>query len=189
MPRPRMHTTTIIRLRPVALTLAACVLLAVGAQALAAEVDSSEGSNSIFVLAATPRGPVVTPDRSDLLAMKRDLRAAMALRHLRREARRPTVALERIGIGVAPVAASSGSGVADWYATAQCESGGRWDLNTGNGYWGGLQFSPSTWFGNGGGPFDGTGPFPYSAAEQIAVANRVLATQGWQAWPNCFVWA
>ena len=49
--------------------------------------------------------------------------------------------------------------IRDRYATAQCESGGRWDLNTGNGYWGGLQFSPGTWFGNGGGPFDGSGPF------------------------------
>lgn len=177
-----MYTTTIIRLRPVALTLAACALLAVGAQALAAEVDPGDGSNSISVPAATPRGPVVAPDRSDLLAMQAEHALARAARH------RPTFALERIG--AAPrVASAAGSGTADWYATAQCESGGRWDLNTGNGYWGGLQFSPGTWFGNGGGPFDGSGPFPYSATQQIAVAEQVLATQGWQAWPNCFVWS
>lgn len=78
---------------------------------------------------------------------------------------------------------------ADWYATAQCESGGVWSINTGNGYWGGLQFSPSTWFAYGGGPFSGSGPFPYSAGQQIAVAERVLAAQGPGAWPNCFRWA
>jgi hypothetical protein len=177
-----MHTTTIIRLRPVALTLAACVLLAVGAQALAAEVDPGDGSNSISAPAAPPRGPVVAPDRSDLLAMRAEEDLARAARH------RPMFALDRIG--AAPrVAAAAGSGGANWDATAQCESAGRWDLNTGNGYWGGLQFSPGTWFGNGGGPFDGSGPFPYSAAQQIAVAERVLATQGRQAWPNCFVWS
>jgi hypothetical protein len=86
-----------------------------------------------------------------------------------------------------PPPAPSSSG-ADWYAIAQCESGGNWSINTGNGFWGGLQFTPSTWFGYGGGPFSGSGPFPYSAAAQIAVAERVLAGQGPDAWPNCFQW-
>jgi hypothetical protein len=81
------------------------------------------------------------------------------------------------------------SGKADWYAIAACESGGRWNLNSGNGFWGGLQFLPSTWFAYGGGAFNGVGPFPYSAGEQIAVAERVLAGQGPNAWPNCFRWA
>jgi hypothetical protein len=80
-------------------------------------------------------------------------------------------------------------GRADWYAIAACESGGRWDLNSQNGFWGGLQFLPSTWFAYGGGPFDGMGPFPYSAGQQIAVAERILAGQGPSAWPNCFRWA
>ena len=87
-----------------------------------------------------------------------------------------------------PAPAAPGVGTADWFAIAMCESSGRWDLNTGNGFWGGLQFTPSTWFGYGGGPFDGSGPFPYSAGQQIAVAERVLATQGPSAWPNCFTW-
>ena len=77
----------------------------------------------------------------------------------------------------------------DWYAIAACESGGNWHINTGNGYWGGLQFAPSTWFANGGGPFNGKGPFPYSPARQIAVAERVFASQGPGAWPSCFRWA
>lgn len=80
------------------------------------------------------------------------------------------------------------TGRPDWYAIAECESGGRWDTQTGNGYWGGLQFSPETWFAYGGGPFDGEGPFPYSAEEQIAVAERVFADQGPGAWPSCFQW-
>jgi transglycosylase-like protein len=78
---------------------------------------------------------------------------------------------------------------ADWYAIVACESGGVWNINTGNGYWGGLQFSPSTWFAYGGGPFNGSGPFPYSTGQQIAVGERVLAAQGPGAWPNCFRWA
>lgn len=76
-------------------------------------------------------------------------------------------------------------GSVNWYAIARCESGGLWSLNTGNGFWGGLQFTPGTWFANGGGPFSGRGPFPYSAAQQIAVAERVLASQGFGAWPYC----
>lgn len=80
-------------------------------------------------------------------------------------------------------------GQPDWTATAACESGGNWSINTGNGYWGGLQFAPSTWFAYGGGPFNGVGPFPYSEADQIAVANRVLAAAGPGAWPVCFRWA
>ena len=78
---------------------------------------------------------------------------------------------------------------ADWGAIAACESGGDWSINTGNGFWGGLQFTPQTWFAYGGGPVDGVGPFPYSAEAQIAVAERVLAAQGPIAWPNCFAWA
>lgn len=69
----------------------------------------------------------------------------------------------------------------DWDALAQCESGGNWSTNTGNGFSGGLQFTPQTWAG-----FGGTGsPENASRAQQIAVAERVQATQGWGAWPAC----
>ena len=90
--------------------------------------------------------------------------------------------------GSSPPSAPASSG-ADWYAVAACESGGDWSINSGNGFWGGLQFTPQTWFGYGGGPFSGSGPFPYSVGQQIAVAERVLAAQGPSAWPNCFAWA
>jgi resuscitation-promoting factor RpfA len=71
-----------------------------------------------------------------------------------------------------------------WDKLAQCESGGRWDINTGNGYHGGLQFSPRTWSGFGGKEF---APVAYKATreQQIVVAERVLAKQGWNAWPSC----
>ena len=71
-----------------------------------------------------------------------------------------------------------------WDRLAQCESGGRWDINTGNGFHGGLQFSPRTWSGFGGREF---APVAYQASrgEQIIVAERVLAKQGWNAWPVC----
>jgi resuscitation-promoting factor RpfA len=68
-----------------------------------------------------------------------------------------------------------------WDRIAKCESGGKWNTNTGNGYSGGLQFSPSTWRAHGG---KGSASSA-SRAEQIAVAERVLASQGWGAWPVC----
>ncbi|MFT3900679.1 MAG: transglycosylase family protein [Gordonia sp. (in: high G+C Gram-positive bacteria)] len=69
----------------------------------------------------------------------------------------------------------------NWDAVAQCESGGNWATNTGNGYYGGLQFSLGTWRANG-----GTGmPHQNSREAQIAVAERVLQTQGVGAWPHC----
>ena len=76
----------------------------------------------------------------------------------------------------------------DWDATAYCESHDQWNINAGT-YWGGLQFAHSTWFAFGGGPFDGTGWFPYSREQQIGVAERVLAVEGPGAWPVCFRWA
>jgi resuscitation-promoting factor RpfA len=71
-----------------------------------------------------------------------------------------------------------------WDKLAQCESGGRWDINTGNGFHGGLQFTPSTWRAFGGKEF---APVAYKASreQQIVVAERVLAGQGWNAWPVC----
>ena len=71
-----------------------------------------------------------------------------------------------------------------WDNVAHCESGGNWHINTGNGYYGGLQFTQSTWMGYGGGRYASRADLA-SKAEQITVANRVLASQGWGAWPVC----
>ncbi|MCV7172875.1 transglycosylase family protein, partial [Mycobacterium manitobense] len=72
----------------------------------------------------------------------------------------------------------------EWDQVASCESGGNWAINTGNGYHGGLQFSPSTWSGHGGGEY-APSAFQATKEEQIAVAERVLASQGKGAWPTC----
>jgi multidrug efflux pump subunit AcrA (membrane-fusion protein) len=72
----------------------------------------------------------------------------------------------------------------DWDAVAQCESGGNWSINTGNGYYGGLQFSASTWLAYGGGSYAPRADLA-TRSEQIAVAEKVLAAQGAGAWPVC----
>ncbi|GAA3793350.1 transglycosylase family protein [Streptomyces phyllanthi] len=79
-------------------------------------------------------------------------------------------------------AAAADSGV--WDRIAQCESGGNWHINTGNGYYGGLQFSASTWRAYGGTAYAATAD-KASRAQQIAVATKVQRAQGWGAWPTC----
>lgn len=71
-----------------------------------------------------------------------------------------------------------------WDDLAECESGGDWSIDTGNGYHGGLQFAASTWRGFGGEEFASTAD-QATRAEQIVVAERVLDEQGWGAWPSC----
>lgn len=72
----------------------------------------------------------------------------------------------------------------EWDVVARCESSGNWAINTGNGYQGGLQFSPSTWLGYGGGQFASAAHLA-TRDQQIAVAEKVLAGQGKGAWPVC----
>lgn len=71
-----------------------------------------------------------------------------------------------------------------WDALAQCEANGDWSINTGNGYSGGLQFHAATWSNYGGGEF---APDAWQATreQQIIIAERVLAAEGWSAWPSC----
>jgi hypothetical protein len=80
-------------------------------------------------------------------------------------------------------AAHADSGV-NWDAIAQCESGGNWGINTGNGFSGGLQFTPGTWASNGGRQYAGSA-HQATREQQIAVAERVLKSQGIKAWPTC----
>ncbi|HCG3138995.1 transglycosylase family protein [Corynebacterium striatum] len=86
-----------------------------------------------------------------------------------------------------PAAGAAAPAVADgsvWDSLAQCESTGNWAINTGNGFSGGLQFTPSTWAGFGGTAY---APEAWQATreQQIAVAEKVQAAQGWGAWPAC----
>jgi LysM repeat protein len=88
----------------------------------------------------------------------------------------------------APARASSpapaSSGGVNWSAIAACESGGNWAASTGNGFYGGLQFTEQTWLGYGGGRYASSANLA-TPAQQIAVAQRVLAGQGIGAWPVC----
>jgi hypothetical protein len=86
------------------------------------------------------------------------------------------------------VSAVSHSGDDRWDRLAQCEAGGNWAANTGNGFGGGLQFmhqrSYSTWLSFGGGDY-ADHPWDASREQQIVVAEKVLARSGWNAWPGC----
>lgn len=89
-----------------------------------------------------------------------------------------------LGLAFAAAALSAGTASADsvnWDAVAKCESGGNWAIDTGNGYYGGLQFSPATWKANGGKGM----PDQASREDQIRVAENVLKSQGLDAWPVC----
>ena len=85
-------------------------------------------------------------------------------------------------VAVAPSASAASDSA--WDKLAQCESSGNWAINTGNGFSGGLQFTRSTWQAFGGAQF---APVAHQATreEQIVVAEKVLAGQGWGAWPSC----
>ena len=85
-------------------------------------------------------------------------------------------------IAMAGQAAAATDG--EWDQVARCESGGNWGINTGNGYFGGVQFTAATWASHGGGQYAPSAQLA-TRDQQIAVAERVLATQGRGAWPVC----
>ncbi|HCU94758.1 MAG TPA: hypothetical protein DHU96_19475 [Actinobacteria bacterium] len=84
--------------------------------------------------------------------------------------------------GAGPAPGSSGG--VNWSAIAACESGGNWSTNTGNGFYGGLQFTQQTWQAYGGSQYAASAN-QATPAQQIAVAQRVVAGQGIGAWPVC----
>ncbi|UUU20957.1 LysM peptidoglycan-binding domain-containing protein [Streptomyces sp. DSM 40750] len=85
-------------------------------------------------------------------------------------------------LAVTGTASAADSGV--WDRIAKCESGGNWHINTGNGYYGGLQFAAPTWRAYGGTAYAATAD-KASKAQQIAIATKVQRAQGWGAWPTC----
>jgi hypothetical protein len=82
------------------------------------------------------------------------------------------------------MAGPASAGGHDWSGVANCESSGNWNTNSGNGYYGGLQFSQSTWAGYGGTQYASRADLA-TPGEQIAVAEQVLGGQGVGAWPVC----
>ncbi len=94
----------------------------------------------------------------------------------------PVEGASTVVTGSAPAPAPSGG--VDWSAIAACESGGNWSASTGNGFYGGLQFTEQTWLGYGGSQYAPSANLA-TPAQQIAVAQQVLAGQGIGAWPVC----
>jgi LysM repeat protein len=89
-----------------------------------------------------------------------------------------------VGLSVLSSPAAQAATTHDWTGVAQCESGGDWDINTGNGYYGGLQFSQSTWAGYGGTSLAARADLA-TPAQQVQIAEKVLTGQGIGAWPTC----
>jgi len=113
-------------------------------------------------------------------------------RHRRPTAVR-TIALRTVTAGVVVgvpilglVTPASAAPDSTWNSVAQCESTGNWSINTGNGYYGGLQFDQATWDAYGGQAYAARAD-QASKSAQIAVAERTLAGQGWGSWPVCSV--
>jgi resuscitation-promoting factor RpfB len=96
---------------------------------------------------------------------------------------KPRAEVENVGTKSRPQPAISDSGL-NWDAVAQCESGGNWHINTGNGFYGGLQFDYSTWLSNGGGAYAPRADLA-SREEQIAIATKVYNARGSSPWPVC----
>ncbi len=121
-----------------------------------------------------------------ILSLRRDQQRPA---HKRRPARAAGAALAILAVSAAALVAAPAARAdagAVWNRVAACESGGRWNINTGNGYYGGLQFSSSTWGGYGGGRYASRADLA-TRDEQIAVAQRVLYRQGPGAWPVCSI--
>ena len=91
------------------------------------------------------------------------------------------LALGGLSVGALAVPSANAADLATWEKLAQCESGGNWSINTGNGFYGGLQFTQQSWNGVG---MSGS-PHTASKDMQIEAGERLLALQGWGAWPAC----
>jgi nucleoid-associated protein YgaU len=94
------------------------------------------------------------------------------------------VAAGATAVGIGALASPASAATHDWSGVAQCESGGNWSINTGNGFYGGLQFTQGTWAGYGGTAYAPRADLA-SPSQQIAIAEKVLAGQGVGAWPVC----
>ncbi|MFF2651779.1 transglycosylase family protein [Streptomyces sp. NPDC058045] len=89
-----------------------------------------------------------------------------------------------VAVPLMAAGSASAATASEWDQVAQCESGGNWSINTGNGFYGGLQFTSSTWAAYGGTQYAPRAD-QATKAQQIAVGEKVLAGQGKGAWPNC----
>jgi hypothetical protein len=107
--------------------------------------------------------------------------------------RKPSTNGRKVGLATVPLVAviplvgapaASAATTSTWDRLARCESGGNWHINTGNGYYGGLQFNAGTWRAYGGAKYASL-PHRATKSEQITVAERLLDARGWSPWPAC----
>lgn len=169
------------------LSIVGIALLAPLAARSAAEIDVAAEERLLDAPAvadvSTPRGLLVTRQSSTRNA---DGAGAEVIHDRSLPLPRVVPMAARIEPLARPAAAApaSYSGDSVWDDLAQCESGGNWSITTGNGYYGGLQFSYATWHGYGGGEF---AAYPHQATreQQIVVAERLRAIRGYQPWPSC----
>lgn len=119
--------------------------------------------------------------RNSYLGRHRVAHTSVSSRVARPAAVAATAAVASLGVLAGPADASAAH---NWDGVAQCESSGNWHINTGNGYYGGLQFSSSTWQGYGGGAYASRADLA-TPSQQIAIAEKVLVGQGVGAWPVC----
>jgi len=127
----------------------------------------------------------------DLQIVKHDGAEAYRMITADRVTAQPVTRIVVVGTKARPVAPPSGGGggggyvgTGVWDRLAACESGGNWHTNTGNGYYGGLQFSSGTWLAYGGGAYASRADLA-SREQQIAVAERLRASSGFSPWPAC----
>ena len=137
-----------------------------------------EGVRTVFFEKRTVNGEEVSRER-----VRDEVTAEPVSRQVTVGTRQPATVAAPAGGNTGAAAPSVADGSV-WDSLAQCESGGNWSINTGNGYHGGLQFSPSTWNAYGGQEY---ASYAYQATreQQIAVAEKVQQGQGWGAWPAC----
>jgi LysM repeat protein len=110
--------------------------------------------------------------------------SSMTRARTRRMLRGGSVGVGAMAVGLGLLAAPASAAEHDWSGVAHCEASGNWTTNSGNGYYGGLQFSQSTWAGYGGTAYAPRAD-QATPGQQVAVAEQVLARQGVGAWPVC----
>ncbi|WP_080795918.1 resuscitation-promoting factor [Corynebacterium pacaense] len=158
-------------------------------------VETTERSESVPVEAPatyvddpeSPAGEEVvvtqgTPGAKDVTRRITTVNGVETASEILREAEVQPATPSTIKRGTKTVKSVAGNSV--WDSLAQCESGGNWAIDTGNGFSGGLQFHPQTWQAYGGGAYSATAGGA-SREQQISIAEKVQAAQGWGAWPAC----
>jgi hypothetical protein len=153
------------------------VEVASGAEDTTTWAPSTTVSTIVPTTTSTTAAPSTTeaPPTSELPATNEPV-VVQALR-----ASTPTTVAPPAPTTTAPLAYGDPSDPVSWERMAQCESGGNWSMNTGNGYYGGLQFSLATWRNVGGSGY----PHQASKAEQIKRGQILQAQAGWGQWPHC----